>query len=130
MEFVILDSMNIMSIIKKSSGGFTLVEIMIVVAIIALLTAMAIPAFNKVREVSQAKACVNNLRQIVSAKDQYFLEYGEELSVALSSLIAPDGYIKAMPRCPAVGSYTDPLVPDTDATCDSSAAGHVLPVGA
>lgn len=103
-----------------------MVEIMIVVAIIALLAAMAIPAFNKVRAVSQAKACVNNLRQIVSAQDQYFLEYGHEPSVTLDSLIDPDGYIKTMPACPAGGSYTNPLVPNVDATCDSGASGHVL----
>jgi type IV pilus assembly protein PilA len=60
----------------KSSKGFTLVEIMIVVVIIGLLAAMAIPAFQKVRASSQDKAVLNNLRQLSSAADQYFLEKG------------------------------------------------------
>jgi type IV pilus assembly protein PilA len=49
---------------------------MIVVVIIGLLAAMAIPAFQKVRASSQDKAVVNNLRQLSSAADQYFLEKG------------------------------------------------------
>ncbi|WP_269543048.1 type II secretion system protein [Cerasicoccus fimbriatus] len=60
----------------KSKKGFTLVEIMIVVVIIGLLAAMAIPAFQKVREQSREKAITNNLRQIASAGQQYILEEG------------------------------------------------------
>jgi len=59
--------------IKK---GFTLVEIMIVVVIIGLLAAMAIPAFQKVRTNSQNKTVTNNLRQLNAAAQQYFLEQG------------------------------------------------------
>jgi len=60
----------------KSKKGFTLVEIMIVVVIIGLLAAMAIPAFQKVRESSIAKTVVNDGRQIGSAAQQYFMEEG------------------------------------------------------
>ena len=58
------------------SKGFTLVEIMIVVVIIGLLAAMAIPAFQKVRQSSQDKAVLNNARQLSAGADQYFLENG------------------------------------------------------
>ncbi|GAB4273273.1 MAG TPA: pilus assembly protein [Opitutae bacterium] len=61
---------------NKIRKGFTLVEIMIVVVIIGLLAAMAVPAFNKVREESRRKAIINNLRQVASAGQQYILENG------------------------------------------------------
>ena len=59
---------------KNKKAGFTLVEIMIVVAIIGLLAAIAIPNFVKARTTAQQNACINNLRQIDSAKQQWALE--------------------------------------------------------
>jgi len=61
---------------KSARKGFTLVEIMIVVVIIGLLAAMAIPAFSKVRAQSRQKAVVNNLRQVATAASQYMLDKG------------------------------------------------------
>jgi type IV pilus assembly protein PilA len=61
---------------KYPAKGFTLVEIMIVVVIIGLLAAMAIPAFNKIRFTARYKAVVNNLRQVSSGGQQYLLEQG------------------------------------------------------
>lgn len=79
----------------KSSKGFTLVEIMIVVVIIGLLAAMAIPAFQKVRQSSQDKAVLNNARQLSAAADQYFLENGVS-TVASGDLVGSDKYVKAI----------------------------------
>jgi type IV pilus assembly protein PilA len=80
---------------QNSSKGFTLVEIMIVVVIIGLLAAMAIPAFQKVRQSSQDKAVLNNARQLSAGADQYFLENGVS-SVASSDLVGADKYVKAV----------------------------------
>src|SRR3954471_11638683 len=80
---------------NRSSQGFTLVEIMIVVVIIGLLAAMAIPAFQKVRTSSQDKAVLNNARQLGAAADQYFLENGVS-SVAQTNLVGPTAYVKSL----------------------------------
>jgi type IV pilus assembly protein PilA len=79
----------------KHSQGFTLVEIMIVVVIIGLLAAMAIPAFQKVRTASQDKTVLNNLRQMSAAADQYYLENGAT-TVASSNLVGATRYVKAL----------------------------------
>ena len=80
---------------QNSSKGFTLVEIMIVVVIIGLLAAMAIPAFQKVRQSSQDKAVLNNARQLSGAADQFYLEKGVS-TVALTDLVGTTNYVKSL----------------------------------
>jgi prepilin-type N-terminal cleavage/methylation domain-containing protein len=69
--------------INKRRGGFTLVEIMIVVAIIALLAAIAVPGFLRARKRSQATRILNDLRMIDSAVDQYAIETNRSTGTAV-----------------------------------------------
>ena len=88
---------------NKRNQGFTLVEIMIVVAIIAILAAVAIPNFIKYRQNSQAAACVSNLKQIEAAVEQAKMAGGEPKTI--KELVGEKGYIKNEPKCPAGGTY-------------------------
>src|SRR6185503_6790598 len=80
------------------NGGFTLVEIMVVVAIIGLLAAIAIPSFMKSRDMAQLNSIFNNLRTIEAAKDQWALENkrgtGDSTSLSLISDYLKGGTIK------------------------------------
>ncbi len=72
--------------LNKSRGGFTLVEIMIVVAIIALLAAIAVPGFLRARKRSQATRILNDLRLIDSAVDQYSIETNRSTGATVNTV--------------------------------------------
>jgi prepilin-type N-terminal cleavage/methylation domain-containing protein len=106
-------------------GGFTLVEIMIVVAIIGLLAAIAIPNFVKARSLSQQSACIENMRQIFGAKASWALETGKTPADTPTSadLFGETKWIRTEPQCPGGGTY-DLKPVDTKPTC--TLAGHSL----
>ena len=87
---------------QNGQAGFTLVEIMIVVAIIGLLAAIAIPNFVKARNTAQAGACINNMKQIAGAIDLFALENNKADGDPVTANDVKT-YIKGgvMPQCPA-----------------------------
>ena len=121
-----------MKINTSNKAGFTLVEIMIVVAIIGLLAAIAIPNFVKARTTSQTNACINNLRQIDGAIQQWALEQKKAPTDAVQYTDI-SGYLKSAVVCPAGGStasfgssYTIVDVA-TRPVCQIDAVNHILP---
>ena len=119
---------------KKMLKGFTLVEIMIVVAIIAILAAVAIPNFVKYRRNAQATSCVSNLKQIQTAKEQWMMANGSVPSDLSQISGSTDKYIKSTPKCSESGATYSINADGVDPTCsvgttlaaDDMASWHVL----
>ncbi len=109
--------------LNQTRGGFTLTEIMIVSAIISLLAVIATPYWRTAVTRSQTATCLNNLRQIDSAKDRYAIEHNNQEPSSMEDLF-PD-FVKSGPQCPASGEYTINPV-GVNPTC-SIGAPHVLP---
>ena len=99
-------------------SGFTLVEIMIVVAIIGLLASIAIPNFVKARENAQRTTCIANLRSIDGVKSIWAFEAHHKSTdtPTEADLFGPTAYMRDKPQCPANGTYSLNQV-DTKPSC-------------
>ena len=109
---------------KMNRKGFTLVEIMIVVAIIGLLAAIAIPNFVRARETALANACIANMKQLQGAVQVWAIDSGAgEADTPTEAQLIP-AYLKAMPKC----GTADYVITAVDATpvCPNATAGHTL----
>jgi prepilin-type N-terminal cleavage/methylation domain-containing protein len=112
---------------KSASEAFTLIEIMIVVAIIGILVAIAIPNLVKARTLSQTKTCLANLRQLDSAITTMAVEKNMGLGDTIdpTAFIGPTNYLRELPRCPAGGDYTFNAIGD-DPQVSCNLPGHGL----
>lgn len=103
----------------KQLSAFTLVEMMIVVAIISLLLAIAVPSWIKTRERAQRDICIENLLQLETAKQLWSLETGQVSEPDDADLVGPTLYLKTFPLCPAGGQYlTNPVGVPAECTID------------
>ena len=114
--------------------GFTLVEIMIVVAIIGIIIAIAVPAFLRARENSRGRACQENLLKIDGAVEQWALDFRQSngSTVNISGLVGTTLYLKRTPLCPAGGAYGTSFTVGVDPTCTIASTNapfipHVIP---
>lgn len=107
----------------RRRSGFTLVEIMIVVLIIGVLAAIAVPNWVNARTTSRKSACITNLRRIETAKEQWTMDNKKGTGDATQMTDLAPTYIKSTPVCPGGGTYTTGVV-GTSPSC--TVTGHSL----
>jgi prepilin-type N-terminal cleavage/methylation domain-containing protein len=112
---------------RPGTRGFTLVEILIVVAVIGIVLGLALPNFIKARQRARQQVCIENLSQIESAKQLWGVENAKKDGdvPANTDLIGPNRYMKRDPVCPGGGNYNLNAI-GNNASCTLNSEGHTL----
>lgn len=120
----------------RRAGGYTLLEVMIVLAILAFILTIAMPAFIKARERARLSTCQENQIKVDEAVQRYIIDnnYADQAAAvqslsAISELVGDDMYLRWLPACPSGGTYT---LQETgpSVACDASTPngeGHPFP---
>ncbi len=111
----------------KRARGFTLIELMIVIAIIAILIGLMAPNFMRARSQAQVTACQSNLKTIATSVEQYSADYQSRYPSSIT-ILSPH-YIKTLPTCPACSfgySYAHTTVPDAYTVWCGTAQAHSM----
>jgi len=117
--------------IRSPRSGFTLVEIMIVVAIIAITLSIAVPNYLTISKISKRTVCVNNLKKILAAVEQYCIEHNMDVGTRLGSQQKDDIYANYLkdgePVCPSGGEYIiETIGSNPQVRCTKEDDGHLL----
>lgn len=109
---------------SRPRGGFTLIEMMIVVLVISILLSIAVPNWMKARESARTRSCVSNMTKIASAKEQLAMECRMSTGDAVDWPDIVPAYIRDEPQCPTGGTYSiEPIGTNPDCPI----ANHDLP---
>lgn len=109
---------------ERERRGFTLIEMIVVILVICVLLAVAIPSFQKARESARTRSCLANMKSTISAKEQYAVEKRMNHGDRVTFDDLTPTYLRSLPTCPAGGAY---VIGPVGENPKCSYPDHVLP---